>query len=704
MTGSRRCPAGHDLTAGHRRICPACRRDQVIAQVTAAGTSLPASEVSAAVDAVAASPAMLRSLAQALSADGRALTTGAPPAIGLLVTELIARGSTLPVPACVACSATGQPLNRTASGGMCRRCAHHAGAASCVRCGRVKPVAGRAGGGEPVCERCRRWERGLRPCAVCGKTAPIAVRARDGHGDICVNCYRMPTAVCSVCGKRRECNHAATQTPVCVSCAPRATAPCVRCGADRPPAVRWKEGPLCDPCYTAALRHRGICQACGAERRLVWPPGPGATACADCAGIPVSHACTDCGLEDKLYEKGRCARCSLFRRATELLSAGTGQVRAGLTGMLDAITATKAPRSALNWLRKGAGAGLLADITAGRLAASHQALDAHPNPRAADYLRHILIAHGVLPPRDEELARTERWLQALLAATVIPEHRQLLQSFAAWQVMRRLRRASEAAGRPRTPTAHARLQIKTSAAFLAWLNTRSQAIADCRQADVDQWLTTSPSACYARQFLLWAAEHHHCPALQIPGPARIAGIATDPEQRWAMVSRLLHDDALEVTDRVAGSLLLLFGQQQSRIAVMTTSQVTSRGPDVLVRFGRHDIPVPASLGDLLLQLLRDGKPHTGVGSPSRSQWLFPGGMPGRPITPSTLADRLRKLGIASQPGRRAALMDLAAQLPAAVLADLLNLHPTTAAKWMHEAGGDWSRYAAQIARSRSRLP
>jgi hypothetical protein len=35
---------------------------------------------------------------------------------------------------------------------------------------------------------------------------------------------------------------------------------------------------------------------------------------------------------------------------------------------------------------------------------------------------------------------------------------------------------------------------------------------------------------------------------------------------------------------------------------------------------------------------------------------------------------------------------------------MLNLHPTTAAKWMHEAGGDWSRYAAQIARARSPQP
>jgi hypothetical protein len=41
-------------------------------------------------------------------------------------------------------------------------------------------------------------------------------------------------------------------------------------------------------------------------------------------------------------------------------------------------------------------------------------------------------------------------------------------------------------------------------------------------------------------------------------------------------------------------------------------------------------------------------------------------------------------------GRRATLTDLAA----AVLADLLHLAPATAVRWMRQAGGDWSGYAA----------
>jgi hypothetical protein len=266
--------------------------------------------------------------------------------------------------------------------------------------------------------------------------------------------------------------------------------------------------------------------------------------------------------------------------------------------------------------------------------------------------------------------------------------------------MRRLRRSAEATTATRTYTAHARLRIKTAAGFLTWLAARGAALAECRQADVEDWLLTGPSAYHVRDFLTWAAERGHCRAFHVPTPQRPTGAATDPEQRWTHLARLLHDDDLDVTDRVAGCLLLLFGQQQSRIAAMTTDQVTVRGQDVYLRFGQHELPVPEPLGVLLQTLIRDGKTHVGVGSPTHARWLFPGGLPGRPISASRLAERLRTLGISTQAGRRATLVDLAAQLPAAVLADLLNLHPTTAVRWMREAGGDWNSYAAELARGR----
>jgi hypothetical protein len=351
-------------------------------------------------------------------------------------------------------------------------------------------------------------------------------------------------------------------------------------------------------------------------RRLVAPPGPGADTCASCAGQPVTCACTDCGLEDKLYERGRCERCSLRRRAAALLAGPGGDIPAALLPVFDAICAARTPKSALNWLRKDGGAAILAQLTSGTLPATHQALDAHPRRRAADHLRQALVAGGVLPPRDEELARTGQWLTGILAAIEPAAGRRLVQAYATWHVMRRLRASAGKAGRPRTCTAHARNNIRAAADFTAWLARRGRPFQHCRQADVDDWLLTSPGACQVRDFLTWAAARGHCAALCVPGPARRSGTAASQDERWALAARLLHDDTLDLTDRAAGCLLLLYGQQLSRIAAMTTSQVTSRDDTIFVRFGRHDAPVPEPLGVILTKLTRTGRSHAGTGSPA----------------------------------------------------------------------------------------
>jgi len=130
----------------------------------------------------------------------------------------------------------------------------------------------------------------------------------------------------------------------------------------------------------------------------------------------------------------------LARRTSELLRPGGGeQIPAALMGVHEAITSTTTPRTALNWLRNGAGARLLADIAAGELACTHQALDTHPQARAADYLRHVLVASGGYR-QGRGLARLETWVATLIADLTPPEHRRLLHAYANWRVLRRLRR------------------------------------------------------------------------------------------------------------------------------------------------------------------------------------------------------------------------------------------------------------------------
>jgi hypothetical protein len=89
---------------------------------------------------------------------------------------------------------------------------------------------------------------------------------------------------------------------------------------------------------------------------------------------------------------------------------------------------------------------------------------------------------------------------------------------------------------------------------------------------------------------------------------------------------------------------------------------------------------------------------------SPQAWLFTGRQPDRPLHPQHLITRLAALGIPTRATRNAALLQLAAEVPPTVLADLLGLHPHTAVAWVKAAGGDWSRYAAQRSRATSNLP
>jgi len=632
------------------------------------------------------------------------MLVGAPPVVGKLVGELRARGANLPDPVCTRCGRTGKPLTRSPSGGVCARCRRRQLAVPCTTCGVVKPIAGRDEQNRPFCARCA--DRPQRPCGRCGRTRRIARRAHDGVPDICDGCYQMPDAVCSRCRRRRPCSFAAGPEPICTGCATRSTAVCAHCGADRPPTARWPEGPVCDPCYNAALRHRGTCSTCRAQRRLVDPPGPGATTCADCAGVPsAAHTCTGCGIEDKLYEQGRCAPCALRRRTRDLLRAGAEQIPPELAPVYEAITTTDAPRTALNWLRNGAGARLLSEIASGTTACTHHALDTHARPQAAGYLRAVLVANQVLPARDERLATAEKFLAQTLAGITREHDRRLVHAYATWRVLRRLRVSAEHAARERSYTRHAHMNISAAVVFLNWLGDHGATLGDVGQGDVDTYLTGGSARYRVRDFLQWAAAGRHAQHLEVPTLGRTPGQpAACGEERWAQVARLLHDDTIEITDRVAGALLLIYGQQLSRIAAITLDQIKTVDSQTFLRFGRDGLHIPEPLAGLLQILVRDGRPYVGVGSPSITKWLFPGLQPGRPLTAARLGERLRKLGIRALPGRRAALTHLAAQLPAAVLADLLGIHTTTAVGWVHDAGGDWNRYAAQLAHTSNHQP
>lgn len=669
----------------------AARLALIARRVQEADPDLDASAVEEAVAATAATAAAVRDMAKFLAPGPGALWAGAPPSVGRLVGELRARGSTLAEPTCLRCGRRNLPLTTSGEGGVCKSCRSRQRATACARCGGVKPVAGRDPEGAPLCARCA--PRPRRPCSTCGQVRIIARKARGSDGDLCDRCYLGPLATCGVCGRTKPCNFVAQGRPTCMSCSARRTMPCAHCGCDRPPTVRWPEGPVCEPCYRAALSRRGRCEGCGTERRLVSPPGEGATHCASCAGVPSLAVCRSCGADERPYADGHCVRCALRIRARALLGPPGGP----LEPVYAAIVAAPQPYSAHNWLRSGASARILAALAA-RGELTHEALDAAAPARAADFLRHILVANGVLAPRDEGLVRLEAWIKARLATVADVEDRRLLRAYATWRLLRQARQRAPGSSQPDTPTAHVKVRLNAAIALVGFLAERGRKLSACTQADVDAWAASGTAAHEGRDFLVWAAERRAVANVIVAGRASEPATALDDDTRWSALERLLHDEKLELSDRVAGCLVLLYGQQVSRIATITGDQLSVEGELVRLRLGPTAIEVPEPLGGLLVRLAREGRRYVGVGSPATSPWLFPGMSPGRPMGASHLGQRLRNLGIPTRPGRRAAMILLASRLPGAALADLLGIAPTTAVDWVRAAGGDWTTYAAHLVR------
>src|SRR5206468_383270 len=129
---------------------------------------------------------------------------------------------------------------------------------------------------------------------------------------------------------------------------------------------------------------------------------------------------------------------------------------------------------------------ILAELASGTLPVSHETLDAHPRRAAAEFLRQMLVANGALAPRHEGLARLERWVDDALSRIGPPEHRRLVQAYATWEVLARLRRRAAAGAVVRT--ANAKLRINAAADLLAWLEPRGTTLENLGQPDLEDWL------------------------------------------------------------------------------------------------------------------------------------------------------------------------------------------------------------------------
>jgi hypothetical protein len=455
----------------------------------------------------------------------------------------------------------------------------------------------------------------------------------------------------------------------------------------------WPGGALCASCASRRLRRHGGCPACGQVRSL---PGGGAgesPLCARCAGITEALACRVCGADDDFRSLGRCRRCSLRIRLDQLFDDGSGGIKPELVSFVGALGAMDSPRVGLNWLHKAATVERVRAIATGAVPLSHAGLDALTMSNGREHLRELLVTHGVLPGRDRYLAAYERWATSRLAATEEPTERRLIAAYLRWHQGPRLFALSDAGDLTESRYATVRAQTNIAVKLLAWLREHGTDLATCTQGDIDAWFAQGPSTrLQSRSFLSWAIRTHRRAPLELP-PDRPASPRGIPEhQRLDLLGRLLGDDGIELVDRVAGCLVLLYALPLTRIHRLRATDFESVDSGHALRIGDDRVPVPSALAALVQALLERPSHESSTGHPDRD-WLFPGRRAGQPIEPDQLAERLNRHGV-TRAARTAALDALLSTVPAPVLAKLIDRRPWRVAQRTKLLGTDWRNYVA----------
>ena len=369
---------------------------------------------------------------------------------------------------------------------------------------------------------------------------------------------------------------------------------------DRTPS--WPDEQLCNSCFYTAMRTRGICPICGHDGVL-----PGRTnrtdsrpVCLACAGIPKNYRCTTCDIEGQIYRGGQCARCALRDDLTALMVVGAADPVIMGT-IVDILCGVDRPESILTWKRSPIVRALLTGLAGGDIPLSHDGLDAAGQGRQVSHLRSLLEHNGLLPHRDEHLARFQCWLDSKLDAICGRPYEHQSNSSPPGIICNVYVETRRQGKPPMAQTHSAQQEITETIKFLTWLHEHHhRTAASCRQQDVDEWLATGPTTrTKIRTFFAWTNKSKINTAVRLENrQARTIRLLTQ-DQRLAWIHGLLTGDIESLPYRVAGTLLLLYAQPLVRIVALKTTAVDVTDDEMRISLGAAPAPVPVPFADML---------------------------------------------------------------------------------------------------------
>lgn len=633
--------------------------------------------------------------------------TGQKPhrsAVSVRLAELmIAAGATGIRPLqCPLCLRDVRPSSTLDGVRCCHRCwSHRNSRGPCARCGQDRHLTDRDGVGERLCSPCIEADPvNHQPCSQCGRVDFI--NHREGDTKLCRRCYRAPTATCSSCGRVRPCHRINTGKPLCGTCVgkQRVKQVCSRCQQLKLVHIRTDAGePLCGPCG----RKREPCARCGKNLQVAARldgVGPLCSACLE--REPAFFLdCVQCGVHGRMYRWGLCNDCACPGVLRDVFGDEDGNLGGAAAQVIEVLLRCESA-PVLRWAQRTARGPLAAGIRGFGDTLDHAALDSLPPSKSVEWLRNVLVEARALPRRDEYLRRTEKFIDARLRTLENRDDQVAARAFSEWHHLRKLRQRAEK--RPLTvgDGAGVRHEIRTITLFLADLHQHDRCLATCRQEHIDDWLVREPTRGQIHQFLSWAVSHGYAHDVTAPMPEdrRTRRTLAGDNERWRLIQYLIEEPGLETIDRVAGLLVLLYSQQTTRLVTVRVTDVTvDESGAMTLKLGTVPITVPAPVDRLFAELVEQRRGYAAV-TVGENPWLFPGGRSGRHMSPTRMGIRLKHIGISPKLARNTALIELAGELPAPVIAKLLGFSIKRACAWNAEAGNMSARYAAAVAQGR----
>lgn len=635
-----------------------------------------------------------------------------------------AGGARLPARGCGGCGTTRSLTERVDGKVSCSRCYRYAHHKPCDRCGDVTHLERVLSDGTRLCQRCtNKLADENAVCAVCGYRRLIAFRGPDGpvcstcrsssRTDTCTVCgevaaclfYGTDKAICkacsdaasvddcTVCGNRRQCRWPGTARAICEQCANPRT-PCAGCGEVRLRHKRTEDGTgyLCWACVPPIIE---TCTSCG-DDRIVNGRIDGRPFCPLCYPKQEEsfRPCTHCGTIARLVAK-LCARCRADQMIREMIPDELAASDARI-GELRERWFVGAPTKIVYAFERGTVAcTLITQLLATPELRTHEYLDKVGSESQTRSVRSVLVDHGLLPPRDELLARFETWVTETLDEIVDVSERRQITQYARWRHLRQLRkntmplRSGQLSWR--------RIELQGIIELSDWVRGRGGSLASLSQADLDEWLTSGPRP-HLHHFVNWASKRHLTAPLVAPTPKSsvLSPRGISDAERWRLLADVTADPAIDPHTKFAAGLMLMFGVRAARTVQIRAEDVTLTEDSVLVRLGEAPLVLPAELAPAAAGAASNRTARRMFVESIEQEWLFPGARAGQHMAPDTLNHRLRAIGIPPRLARASALIALAQELPPVVLSRLTGLEITSAIAWSNAIAATNTSYAAAV--------